>query len=106
MENTTLYIKNMVCPRCISTVTRVLNEAGLPVQTVTLGEAHIEAPAALDAEALDIALQKEGFALIYDREKQIAEKIKAILIDLLFFVPVFYAYPWVIFLCSGFTLKN
>ena len=84
MENAHLHIKNMVCPRCISTVTRVLTEAGLPVAEVTLGEARLSATEAnLDFDALNLTLQQEGFELIYDREKQLSEKIKNLLIDYL-----------------------
>ncbi|GEO02540.1 hypothetical protein AAE02nite_02040 [Adhaeribacter aerolatus] len=84
MENAQLHIKNMVCPRCISTVTRVLTEAGLPVAEVTLGEAKLAAPDVnLDFDALNQALQQEGFELIYDREKQLSEKIKNLLIHYL-----------------------
>ena len=84
MENAHLYIKNMVCPRCISTVNRVLMAAGLPVQEVTLGEARLAVPETnFDYDALNVALQQEGFELIYDREKQLAEKIKNQLIQYL-----------------------
>lgn len=84
MENANLHIKNMVCPRCISTVTRVLTQVGLPVEKVILGEAQLAVPAAnVDFDYLNQALQQEGFELIYDREKQLSEKIKNLLIDYL-----------------------
>ncbi|MDB5261700.1 MAG: hypothetical protein JWQ14_981 [Adhaeribacter sp.] len=84
MKNAHLHIKNMVCPRCISTVTRVLTDAGLPVQEVTLGEARIAVPETeVNFTHLNSALQQEGFELIYDREKQLAEQIKTQLINYL-----------------------
>ena len=83
METTPLHIKNMVCPRCISTVKRVLTEAGLQVKEVKLGEAFIQTQDSPDLEALNIALEQEGFELIYDREKQLSERIKILLIDYL-----------------------
>lgn len=83
MTTTVLHIKNMVCPRCISTVTRVLQEAGLQVGEVKLGEARIQAEPAPDYEQLNAALEKEGFEVIYDREKQLSESIKNTLIDYL-----------------------
>lgn len=73
----------MVCPRCISTVTRVLQEAGLPVADVKLGEARIRRGTEPDYAQLNTALKKEGFELLYDREKQLSESIKNILIDYL-----------------------
>lgn len=78
-----LHIKNMVCPRCISTVTRILQDAGLPVVEVKLGEARLAGKPVQDFEQLDAALKAEGFELIYDREKQLSERIKNILIDYL-----------------------
>jgi AraC family transcriptional regulator len=83
VKTTVLHIKNMVCPRCISTVTRVLQEAGLRVEEVKLGEARIQAEPAPDYEQLNGVLEKEGFEVIYDREKQLSESIKNVLIDYL-----------------------
>jgi len=74
----------MVCPRCISTVSRVLTNVGLPVQEVKLGEAVLnELETNLDFEKINQALQPEGFELIYDRDKQLSEKIKNLLIQYL-----------------------
>ena len=73
----------MVCPRCISTVKRVLTEAGLQVEEVKLGEALIQTPVLPDLDVLNSVLEQEGFELIYDREKQLSEKIKTFLIDYL-----------------------
>jgi AraC family transcriptional regulator len=83
VETTLLHIKNMVCPRCISTVTRVLQASGLTVEAVSLGEARIQGTGAPDYDQLNAALKTEGFELIYDREKQLSESIKNILIDYL-----------------------
>ncbi|WP_228467001.1 AraC family transcriptional regulator [Adhaeribacter swui] len=81
METTTLHIKNMVCPRCISTVTRVLQEQGLQVNEVQLGYAEVSGHP--DLTKIDAALQPEGFTLLLDRDRQLVEKIKNTLIDYL-----------------------
>jgi AraC family transcriptional regulator len=73
----------MVCPRCISTVTRVLQESGLDVAAVKLGEARLQGDLVPDYEKLNAALKAEGFEVIYNREKQLSESIKTILIDYL-----------------------
>jgi AraC family transcriptional regulator len=83
VETNILHIKNMVCPRCISTVTRVLEHCGLQVGPVSLGQAHIHGNAALDYTHLSAALQAEGFEVIQNREQQLSESIKNILIDYL-----------------------
>lgn len=82
METISLHIKNMVCPRCISAVTEVLTREGAQVEEVVLGEARIRPPQP-NLQRLDQALHQIGFELIYDKEKQTVEQIKAILIDYL-----------------------
>ena len=81
METNTLHIKNMVCPRCIRTVNRLLQEHGVQVHDVQLGQAAVSGP--LDVPQLDAALQREGFALLFDRDHRLVEKIKNTLIDYL-----------------------
>ena len=71
----------MVCPRCISTVTRVLHEQGLQVNAVQLGYAEVSGE--VDLNKIDAALQPEGFTLLLDRDHQLVEKIKNTLIDYL-----------------------
>jgi len=73
----------MVCPRCVSTVNRVLTDAGLQVKEVKLGEALVQSPEVPDLDVLNTALEQEGFELIYDLEKQLSEKVKTLLIDYL-----------------------
>ena len=81
MDNTILHIKNMVCPRCISTVTRVLQQQGLQVNEVQLGQAAVTGVP--DLPAIEVALQQEGFSLLQDRDQQLVERIKNVLIDYL-----------------------
>lgn len=67
---TTLYIKNMVCPRCKMAVDQVLRDMQLHPKSVDLGEVHIEEE--LSEETL-IDLQKRlesiGFELLNDKKK-------------------------------------
>ena len=70
-----LFIKNMVCPRCILVVRDILRQAGIEASSVVLGEAVL--PAELTAERrkeLDEALRAVGFELIDElvREKDAA----------------------------------
>ena len=37
-----LFIKNMVCNRCIMVVEQLFNKHGYKPQTVTLGEVHLD----------------------------------------------------------------
>ena len=78
-----LFIKNMVCPRCILVVRDILRQAGIEASSVVLGEAVL--PAELTAERrkeLDEALRAVGFELIDDRRKQTVERVKNTVIEL------------------------
>ncbi len=77
-----IYIKNMVCPRCIRTVDRLLTEVGVAVKNVQLGEAELAASP--NAELLTLvrqALEADGFELLDDRNSRLVEQIKNLIID-------------------------
>ena len=72
-----LYIKNMVCNRCVTAVRNELEQLGQTVHEVTLGEAEISRESAsVDLEAIAHALKKLGFELIEDRKGRIIEQVK------------------------------
>ena len=76
------YVKNMVCPRCISAVEKVLSDMELHPLQVILGEVTIDG--ALDhdqTELLKQELEGLGFELLDDAYKQQIEKIKLIIIN-------------------------
>jgi len=72
-----LYIKNMVCNRCITAVKNELENVGLDVLSVELGEAEIASePSKGQLQELNIALKVLGFGLINDRKSRMIEQIK------------------------------
>lgn len=80
---TTLYIKNMVCDRCIMAVSQTLKQIGLTVNKVELGKAEVEESLSKDKkEQLQKQLQIIGFELLDDRRHQTIEKIKTAIIEL------------------------
>lgn len=80
----TLYIKNMVCPRCIETVETVLSEKGFHVKSIKLGEARIDKkPDGKQLTEIAEALKKRGFELLSDKKSQIVDKIKSEIINLI-----------------------
>ena len=83
MNKKTLYVKNMVCPRCIEAVTEVLRKEGFTIKKVRLGEAEIENFEEKKLPSLALHLQQRGFSLIIDSEKQVVEKIKTTIIELI-----------------------
>lgn len=76
MEEQQLYIKNMVCPRCIMAVQEVLARAGAEVQEVQLGYARMHTGPSFSMEQAAEDLQSLGFAVLHDPEQKLTEQIK------------------------------
>lgn len=80
-----LYIKNMVCPRCIAAVREALADAGVEVMSVTLGEAEIVGePDAERKRDLAARLEKSGFELLEDRRSRIISSVKNGIVELIY----------------------
>ena len=79
----TLYIKNMVCNRCILVVQQELEKQGLHPQKVSLGEVSLEESHLDDTQLsrLDTSLVTLGFERIDDRKARLIESIKNIVIQ-------------------------
>ena len=78
-----VYIKNMVCNRCIMVVKNELERLGFHPLYLTLGEVDLK-DELTDSEKLTINnhLQSFGFELIDDKKSRIIEKIKTVIITL------------------------
>ncbi len=75
----------MVCPRCIRVIKDELENIGLPVKRVELGEVEIDDNLTPDMyEELKYALESNGFELLEDKKRKTVEKIKVAVIDLLY----------------------
>ena len=80
---TTLFIKNMVCNRCIMAVKSELDKLGIEPIDVQLGEVTLEKDlTAQEKEKFSKALVSLGFEMIDDKKSRIIEQIKNIIIDL------------------------
>jgi AraC-like DNA-binding protein len=78
-----LFVKNMVCNRCILVVKLEVARLGFEVQEVKLGEVQFKKPLSPTEKILISShLQEFGFELLDDKNSKIIEKIKALLIDL------------------------
>ncbi|AYD48394.1 helix-turn-helix domain-containing protein [Arachidicoccus soli] len=81
---TTLYIKNMVCNRCIMVVQNELEKLGLDVKSIRLGEVILEEDLSGEKKmALDKTLTSLGFERIDDKKSRTIEQIKNIIINLI-----------------------
>ena len=72
-----LYIKNMVCNRCITAVERVFKDLNLEINTVSLGEVETaEDLNSTELRKLDESLRESGFEILEDSAQQLIEKVK------------------------------
>lgn len=82
-EPTTIYIKNMVCDRCIMAVRKTIEDMGLKPIEAKLGSAVIEGSINNDQlRELRKKLQAIGFELLDDRYQRTIEQIRTAIIEL------------------------
>lgn len=83
MIKPTLYIKNMVCPRCIEAVQDILYNSSIQINHIELGKVIIDKEIPNKSlTSIKEALQKRGFELLQDKNQQIIEEIKTCIIDI------------------------
>lgn len=77
-----LFIKNMVCTRCIYVVRGELERLGYTVTQIELGRAIIGEPP-VDLTIIGPALEVHGFALLTDKTTRVVNQVKTLIIDLI-----------------------
>lgn len=78
-----LYIKNMVCIRCIMVVKEELAKLGIEYTTVELGEVDIISPFTNELHnQLKNRLMKFGLELIDDKKKVLIQRIKNLIVEM------------------------
>ncbi|GJM32860.1 MAG: hypothetical protein DHS20C18_18610 [Saprospiraceae bacterium] len=76
-----IIIKNMVCPRCITSVDQILKELGVSVLNLQLGKVSIEKElSSKQKEWLKERLSEIGFELLDDKQTRLINEIKSIII--------------------------
>ena len=76
-KTTTLFIRNMVCNRCIKVVSEELQRLGLDVRSISLGEAVVAGNTEEGMlRQIKGALERNGFELIEDKRIKTIEQIK------------------------------
>ena len=72
-----LYIKNMVCSRCIMVVRLEFEKAGLKPTNVKMGEVELDnAPVETQLKKINSALNGLGFEILNSQRKKLIERIK------------------------------
>jgi AraC family transcriptional regulator len=76
-----LIIKNMVCPRCITSVEQLLKKNELEASYVRLGEVELTTEPT-EAQLSNFAedLEQTGFELLDDQKQQLIEQVKNLII--------------------------
>ena len=78
---TKLFIKNMVCLRCMKTVRRLVEEVGGETNQVGLGEVELSNNLSLtQLDLLGVLLRDEGFELLDDKTSRLVSEIKNLII--------------------------
>jgi AraC family transcriptional regulator len=76
-----LSIKNMVCPRCVESVSDILTGMNMPDASVDLGSVELDRQLTeTEISRFSERLSDRGFELVFDRETEIVNEIKAALI--------------------------
>ena len=82
MKTSTLYVKNMVCNRCILVVGQELDQRNIKYATISLGEVVLtEAPTDHQLTAFKSRLTELGFELLDDTKQKLIDKIKTVVIE-------------------------
>lgn len=77
-----IYIKNMVCNRCIMVVRQEFEKLNLPILHIVMGEVEIKDSLTEQQEyLLNERLQALGFELLDDQKQKQIEQIKSVLIQ-------------------------
>lgn len=84
MEITHLYIKNMVCNRCIKVVREELEGLGLEILQIKLGEVTVSGSRdSINIVTLKEKLEENGFELLDDKKARAIEKVKNVVVELI-----------------------
>ena len=80
-----LRIKNMVCPRCSKVVKEELDKLGCTTTIERLGLARVEySEIPPDMYEISQILEKNGFELLVNKNAEIIDNIKTLIIDLIY----------------------
>ncbi|RXG21574.1 helix-turn-helix domain-containing protein [Leeuwenhoekiella aequorea] len=83
-----LFIKNMVCNRCIKTIQSDLETLGIHLKHIELGSIIYEEKSIDDFENIKNVLENNGFEILLAQDQQLVEQVKIELIKLLQKLPL------------------
>jgi AraC-like DNA-binding protein len=81
MKSSVLYVKNMVCNRCIKVVHEELEKAGYEISSIQLGRVEpSNNEDEVDLGKIKVILNENGFELIDDKKSQLIDAIKTLIL--------------------------
>jgi AraC family transcriptional regulator len=84
--SSSLFIKNMVCGRCIKAVRLDLESLGYNIKIISLGEAVVEEDIPQEGFVkIKEILEDDGFELLEDKRSKIIEQIKIAVINRIYY---------------------
>lgn len=83
-----LFIKNMVCNRCIKAIESDVEKLGIHLKHIELGSIIYEEKSKDDFENIKNVLENNGFIILLAQDQQLVEQIKIELIKLLQKLPL------------------
>jgi AraC family transcriptional regulator len=79
MDRQKLYIKGMVCERCIESVRGILQDLCMDLDEISLGEVTLKPGSFLNVSLLEERLQRIGFSLLHVRNEKVVQDLKALI---------------------------
>ncbi len=81
MNEKVVYIKNMVCPRCIEVVKNIYSELNIPIKEIQLGNVQSSSKINNSLKSkLCVKLIAKGFEILQDNTSILIEQIKTLII--------------------------
>jgi AraC-like DNA-binding protein len=79
----TIHVKNMICSCCIQLLRRELSADGIEIHDLKLGTIILSHdPKKITWKKIETIMESNGFEIIRDREKVLAEQVKLAVIEL------------------------
>lgn len=83
-----LFIKNMVCNRCIKVIENDIRRLGIELLHIELGSIIFQETDSMQFKSITKVIEENGFEVLLAPEKQLVEEIKKELIELLKKLPL------------------
>ena len=82
INNNKIVIKNMVCPRCIDSVSQIFSDLKIKYESVEMGLIRLNREVSTeDLKIIDSKLKSKGFEILEDEKTVIVEKIKQLIVS-------------------------